>query len=97
MPLLLALPACEFSAPGGGPLLALHNAFPAVALFRVVGKLAQQFAGEIGAKPAVFQLLALAAGFHGAGVAPKGFGDGDTALAVHFFPGGAGAAPNAAS
>jgi len=54
------------------PASALFDPFSIVPLLFIVGKLMEQFAGEVSALPAMPVPLALTAGFHRTAVPPKG-------------------------
>ena len=68
------------------PLPALLNALAIIALFFVVGKLAQQIAGKVTAFTAMLQAFTFAATFYRAGIAPKRLVNMYTALAIHLVP-----------
>jgi hypothetical protein len=63
----------------------LFYPLPIITLFLVIRELVQQGAGKFSALAAMTVFFVLATKFYGAGIAPKGFCNGNAAFAVHFF------------
>jgi len=79
------------------PGTTLFDAPAVIALFFVVGELVKQLAGKVAAESAMLKLLAFAAGFYRALIAPERFGNFYAAFAVHLFAVFTGIAQNSTS